>query len=206
MLLGNLEAVSAVTGWRQFQERLEADIFDYLPDFSIAGMANLERVMRDRNVTRVILLELPELKFHFNYVLEICDRVGILAKGVLVREGAVDDLLAIENQTDIVLENASPELLQEIEALTAKSGARLIEQGRSRTSLERLFLDATKSPKETTAGTLKLCHRAFSFWLSASTGHVHRAERLQALLSAFFRPPLIALDLHSQRPSRNFRS
>lgn len=85
-------------------------------------------------------------------VQEICDRVGILAKGVLVREGAVDDLLAIENQTDIVLENASPELLQEIEALTAKSGARLIEQGRSRTSLERLFLDATKSPDETTAG------------------------------------------------------
>ena len=84
-------------------------------------------------------------------VQEICDRVGILAHGVLVREGAMGDLLAIENQTDIVLENASPELLHEIEALTARSGARLIEQGRSRTSLERLFLDATKSPEKTTA-------------------------------------------------------
>ena len=84
-------------------------------------------------------------------VQEICDRVGILANGVLVREGAVSDLLAIENQTDIVLENASPELLQEIEALTAKSGARLIEQGRSRTSLERLFLDATKPPDKNAA-------------------------------------------------------
>ena len=83
-------------------------------------------------------------------VQEICDRVGILANGGLVREGAVHDLLAIENQTDLVLENASPELLQEIEALTAKSGARLIEQGRSRTSLERLFLDATRSPERTT--------------------------------------------------------
>ena len=83
-------------------------------------------------------------------VQEICDRVGILANGVLVREGAVGDLLAIENQTDIVLENASPELLQEIEALTARSGARLLEQGRSRTSLERLFLDATKSLEKTT--------------------------------------------------------
>lgn len=79
-------------------------------------------------------------------VQEICDRVGILANGILVREGAMCDLLAIENQTDLVLENASPELLHEIEALTAKSGARVIEQGRSRTSLERLFLDATKSP------------------------------------------------------------
>jgi len=83
-------------------------------------------------------------------VQEICDRVGILANGVLVREGALSDLLAIENQTDIVLENASPELLHEIEALTTKSGARLIEQGRSRTSLERLFLEATKSPGKAT--------------------------------------------------------
>ena len=31
---------------------------------------------------------------------EICDRVGILAHGVLVREGRVEDLLAIENQTE----------------------------------------------------------------------------------------------------------
>jgi len=79
---------------------------------------------------------------------EICDRVGILANGVLVREGALHDLLAVENQTDVVLENASPELLHEIERLAARSGARLIEQGRSRTSLERLFLEATQSPGE----------------------------------------------------------
>jgi ABC-2 type transport system ATP-binding protein len=84
-------------------------------------------------------------------VQEICDHVGILAKGVLVREGALQDLLAIENQTDIVLENASPGLLHEIETLAAKSGARLIEQSRSRTSLERLFLDATQPSKEATS-------------------------------------------------------
>ena len=79
-------------------------------------------------------------------VQEICDRVGILANGILVREGPLPDLLTIRNQTDVVLENASPELLHEIERLAAKSGARLIEQGRSRTSLESLFLDATRSP------------------------------------------------------------
>ena len=81
---------------------------------------------------------------------EICDRVGILANGALVREGALSDLLAIENQTDVVLEDASPRLLCEIETLAAKSGARLIEQSRSRTSLERLFLDATQAPNEAT--------------------------------------------------------
>ena len=77
-------------------------------------------------------------------VQEICDRVGILANGILVREGALPDLLAIRNQTDVVLENASPEFLHELETLAAKSGARLIEQSRSRTSLERLFLEATR--------------------------------------------------------------
>ena len=77
-------------------------------------------------------------------VQEICDRVGILANGILVREGALPDLLAIENQTDIVLENASPELLRQIATLADNSGARLLEQNRSRTSLERLFLEATQ--------------------------------------------------------------
>lgn len=81
-------------------------------------------------------------------VQEICDRVGILANGVLVREGALDDLLAIENQTEFVLENASAALVDEVEALAAKAGARLIERGRPRTSLERLFLEATEEPKK----------------------------------------------------------
>ena len=76
MLLGNMESVSAITGWQQFKEKMDTDIFDYVPDFSISGMANLERVMRDRNVTRVLLLEVPELKFNLNYILEIGDRVG----------------------------------------------------------------------------------------------------------------------------------
>jgi ABC-2 type transport system ATP-binding protein len=81
-------------------------------------------------------------------VQEICDRVGILADGILVREGALDDLLAIENQTDLVLEDASTALVGEIETLAAKSGARVIERGRSRTSLERLFLEATEKSKK----------------------------------------------------------
>lgn len=76
MLLGNIESTRAVAGWRAFHEGVDADIFDYLPDFSISGMANLERVMRDRNVTQVILLEVPELKFNLNYVMEISERVG----------------------------------------------------------------------------------------------------------------------------------
>src|SRR4029434_1548553 len=74
---------------------------------------------------------------------EICDRVGILAHGILVREGCVQDLLAIENQTELILENASPEVLAQISALLDKSSTHLIEQRRPQTTLERLFLDAT---------------------------------------------------------------
>jgi ABC-2 type transport system ATP-binding protein len=75
---------------------------------------------------------------------EICDRVGILADGALVREGRLEDLIAIENQTELVLENASGALLHEIEGLAEKSNARVIERRKSTTTLERLFLEATK--------------------------------------------------------------
>jgi ABC-2 type transport system ATP-binding protein len=75
---------------------------------------------------------------------EICDRVGILANGVLVREGRLDELIAIENQTEVVLENASDALINDIEALAARSNAKMIARRRSTTTLERLFLEATE--------------------------------------------------------------
>jgi ABC-2 type transport system ATP-binding protein len=77
-------------------------------------------------------------------VQEICDRVGILANGVLVREGPLRELLGVENQTQFVLEGASADLLDEIETLAGRSGARVIERGSPRTSLEKLFLEATE--------------------------------------------------------------
>ena len=76
-------------------------------------------------------------------VQEICDRVGILANGVLVREGPLRELLGVENQTQFVVEGASPELLKEIEQLAGRSGARVIDRGSPRSSLEQLFLEAT---------------------------------------------------------------
>ena len=81
-------------------------------------------------------------------VQEICDRVGILANGVLVREGQLEELIAIENQTALVLENASDALVTEIEALAGNSNAKLIERRRSTTTLERLFLEVTKDPNK----------------------------------------------------------
>src|SRR5213594_3174457 len=48
-------------------------------------------------------------------VQEICDRVGILARGMLVREGHLEELIGIENRSELVLENASEALVKEIE-------------------------------------------------------------------------------------------
>src|SRR5207249_4805310 len=38
---------------------------------------------------------------------EICDRVGVLADGALVREGRLQELIAIENQTELIVADAS---------------------------------------------------------------------------------------------------
>jgi len=78
---------------------------------------------------------------------EICDRVGILADGVLVREGRLQELIAIENQTEFVIADASTELINEIESFINRSNAKLIERRKSTTTLERLFLDATRNEK-----------------------------------------------------------
>jgi ABC-type multidrug transport system ATPase subunit len=79
-------------------------------------------------------------------VQEICDRVGIFAEGRLMREGSVAELVAIENQVELILESPSLETLQQIRALLAKTGTRLIAERQPQTSLEKLFLEATKSP------------------------------------------------------------
>jgi ABC-2 type transport system ATP-binding protein len=74
---------------------------------------------------------------------EICDRIGILADGVLVREGRLQDLIAIENQTELVIADASDELVHEIESCISRSKAKLLERRKSTTTLERLFLEST---------------------------------------------------------------
>jgi ABC-2 type transport system ATP-binding protein len=79
---------------------------------------------------------------------EICDRVAILADGALVREGRLEELIAIENQTELVIANASSGLVDEIESLINRSNAKLIERRRSTTTLENLFLDATAERPE----------------------------------------------------------
>lgn len=94
--------------------------------------------LKDRGFTVFLCSHLLE------QVQEVCDRVGIIHKGSLVKEGRLDDLIAIEDQTEIVLRNATPDLLERIHALAAnEEGVELVRSGNPRTTLERLFLRET---------------------------------------------------------------
>jgi ABC-2 type transport system ATP-binding protein len=87
-------------------------------------------------------------------VQEVCDRVGIIYKGVLVKEGPLDELMAIEDQTEILLRNASPELVAKIKDLvhSDSNGAEWLSSGNPRTTLERLFLKETADSPDTASG------------------------------------------------------
>ena len=98
---------------------------------------NLIVNLKDRGVTVLLSSHLLE------HVEEVCDRIGILFKGALVREGPLEELIEIEDRTEVVLQNASGKLLKEIEKLANKSKAKVIERRTSKTTLERLFLNAT---------------------------------------------------------------
>jgi ABC-2 type transport system ATP-binding protein len=80
-------------------------------------------------------------------VQEICDRVGILHQGKLIQEGRLDDLISIENQTEIILENATPELLAEIRARATARGAQVVDERKPQQNLERYFLNVTGGSK-----------------------------------------------------------
>ncbi len=73
-------------------------------------------------------------------VQEVCDRVGILFRGRMRREGTLDELIAIEGQTTLTLEGASPALLERLRATVAEEGAEVLAEGHPRTSLEQLFI------------------------------------------------------------------
>ena len=77
-------------------------------------------------------------------VQEVCDRVGILAKGELVREGSLEILTGVTGQTEYLIENAGPELQAEIARLAASHGARLVAARTPQLDLETVFLKATE--------------------------------------------------------------
>jgi ABC-2 type transport system ATP-binding protein len=76
-------------------------------------------------------------------VQEICDRIGILHEGRLVREGALDQLISIGTQTEIILEDAPAHFLEQLRAAAGRSGVRIVEERKPQMNLERYFLEVT---------------------------------------------------------------
>jgi ABC-2 type transport system ATP-binding protein len=81
-------------------------------------------------------------------VQEICDRVGIMARGEMIREGALEDLVSVKNQTEFIVQNPTPALRAGIEALIKDSGAILLDSRQPQRSLESVFLELTSTGPE----------------------------------------------------------
>ena len=96
--------------------------------------------LKNRGITVFLCSHLLE------QVQQVCDRVGIIHQGVLVNEGRLDELISVENRTEIILENASENLLDQIRALVdVTHQAEVVSEGNARTTLEDLFLRETMS-------------------------------------------------------------
>lgn len=94
--------------------------------------------LRGRGITVFLCSHLLE------QVQEVCDRVGIIFRGKMIREGRLDEMLAIDDQTELILRDAPPGLIEEIRRLVEScEGAELVRADKPRTTLERLFLRET---------------------------------------------------------------
>ena len=104
-----------------------------------AEIRDLIVACKDRGITVLLCSHL------LGQVQEICDRIGILDRGILVREGRLEDLISIEDQTEIIFYGAPAALLADIQALVTKSypDTRLLETRKPQTTLERYFLEVT---------------------------------------------------------------
>ena len=70
----------------------------------------------------------------------LCDRVAILHRGKLVREGRVEDLLEDQAAESLVIEGLSEEGRAAVEKAIAADGAELRRVEKPRVSLDSLFL------------------------------------------------------------------
>ncbi len=94
--------------------------------------------LKSRGITIILTSHLLE------QVQEVCDRIGIMSLGRMVREGPLTQLIAVQDQQEILLSGATPELMEKLRALIASDAtAKVLHAGNSRTTLERLYLEVT---------------------------------------------------------------
>jgi ABC-2 type transport system ATP-binding protein len=102
--------------------------------------------LRERGITVFLCSHLLE------QVQEVCDRIGIIYRGRMVREGALEELTTVEDRSEIILRGADLATVERIaEAAAAEPGVEVVRAGRAHTTLEELFLRETRDRAEATA-------------------------------------------------------
>lgn len=77
-------------------------------------------------------------------VQDVCDRVAILHEGELKELGKLDDLLAVQDTTQIQAKGLSPEAEEEIRQVIAKHNGDLVAMENPRATLVDLFLNIVR--------------------------------------------------------------
>ncbi|MDA1054816.1 MAG: ABC transporter ATP-binding protein [Planctomycetota bacterium] len=73
-------------------------------------------------------------------VQDVCDRIAILHQGELKELGRVDSLITVKDMTQVRAEGLTKEAEEEIRAVIAKHGGKLVAMENPTTTLEELFL------------------------------------------------------------------
>lgn len=81
----------------------------------------------------------------------LCDRVAILHRGQLIREGRVDDLLAQADAQSFVVEGLDPAAQFKVERTIAEAGGELCRVEKTQRSLDALFLEAVNERAQAAA-------------------------------------------------------
>jgi ABC-2 type transport system ATP-binding protein len=80
---------------------------------------------------------------------DICDRVAILDKGKLIVEGAVNDLVGVQDRQSLIVDSLPPGELEELRGWLASRGHALTAVEQPRTRLDQLFLSKVSRPQKT---------------------------------------------------------
>ena len=80
-------------------------------------------------------------------VQDVCDRVAILHEGRLCRQGSLDDLLMLRNQTQLTIENLTEEQQAELCGFLARMGRPNVTMVHPYDTLSSLFVQIIQSER-----------------------------------------------------------
>lgn len=105
-------------------------------------MRDLILEMKKRGKTVLLTSHLLE------QVQEVCDVIGIMSRGIMLREGTLAELITVGGQTEYLVENAPPELTGRISQAATEAGAKFIEARNPQRTLEKVFIEALDADRE----------------------------------------------------------